>query len=196
MSEVVRIEQVTSWTRVLNAARRTIGKEPLTKEPSDSWKAKMLLAEHSPIRLLEYDWSWSKIKQWVTAHLVRHHEGCEKFVHSQRGDRRAILEEYDVQTRDKLPQGALNDMDMSANAQALINISRKRLCSCASKETREAWTKVKESVREVDPVLADKMVPECLYRGFCPEFMNPCGYANTRKYQEDLIKYRSTEYNN
>ena len=68
MSEVIRVEQVTSWTRVLNAARRTIGKELLSKEPSDSWKAKMLLAEHSPIRLLEYDWSWSKIRQWVTAH--------------------------------------------------------------------------------------------------------------------------------
>ena len=196
MSKIVRMEQVTLWNRVLNAARRTIGKAPLTKEPSDSWKAKMLLAEHSPIRLLEFDWSWSDIRQWVTAHLVRHHEGCEKFVHTQRGDRRAILEEYNVDSRDELPQGALNDMDMTANAQALINISRKRLCNCASKETREAWKQVKEAIREKDPVMASKMVPECLYRGFCPEFMNPCGYANTRKYQEDLIKYRSTEYNN
>ena len=77
MSEVIRMEQVGGWKRVLNAARRTIGKKPLEKEPSDSWKAKMLLAEHSPIRLLEYDWSWKKIKQYVTTHLVRHHEGCE-----------------------------------------------------------------------------------------------------------------------
>lgn len=196
MSKIVRMEQVTLWNRVLNAARRTIGKAPLTKEPSDSWKAKMLLAEHSPIRLLEFDWSWSDVRQWVTAHLVRHHEGCEKFVHTQRGDRRKILEDYGVETRDGLPQGALNDMDMTANAQALINISRKRLCNCASKETREAWKQVKEAIREKDPVMASKMVPECLYRGFCPEFMKPCGYANTRKYQEDLIKYRSTEYNN
>lgn len=196
MSKIVRMEQVTLWNRVLNAARRTIGKAPLTKEPSDSWKAKMLLAEHSPIRLLEFDWSWFDIRQWVTAHLVRHHEGCEKFVHTQRGDRRKILEDYGVETRDELPQGALNSMDMTANAQALINISRKRLCNCASKETREAWKQVKEAIREKDPVMASKMVPECLYRGFCPEFMNPCGYANTRKYQEDLIKYRSTEYNN
>lgn len=196
MSKIVRMEQVTLWNRVLNAARRTIGKEPLTKEPSDSWKAKMLLAEHSPIRLLEFDWSWGNVRQWVTAHLVRHHEGCEKFVHTQRGDRRAILKEYNVDSRDELPQGALNDMDMTANAQALINISRKRLCSCASVETRVAWQQVKEAIREVDPVMASKMVPECIYRGFCPEFMNPCGYANTRNYQEELIKYRSTEYNN
>lgn len=194
MSEIVRLEQVTSWKRVLNAARRTVGKEPLDKEPSNSWKAKMLLAEHSPIRLLEYDFSWKSIKQWVTTHLVRHHEGCEKMVHSQRGDRRAILEEYGVTSRDELPQGALNDMDMSANAQALINISRKRLCNCASADTREAWKQVKAAVARIDPVLADKMVPECIYRGFCPEFLSSCGYSKTPQYQEALEKYRSTDY--
>lgn len=185
------MEQVSSWKRVLNAARRTIGKKPLDKEPSNSWKAKILLAEHSPIRLLEFDWTWSFIQQWVTTHLVRHHEGCEKFVHSQRVDRNPALAGL---SRDDLPQGLLNDMDMTANAQALINISRKRLCSCASKETRDAWKQVIEEIRKIDPVLADKCVPECLYRGFCPEFMNPCGYAETKKYQMDLEKYRSVEY--
>lgn len=193
MSKINRLDQVTSWNRVLNAARRTIGKNPLEKEPSDSWKAKMLLAEHSPIRLLEYEWTWEEIKQWVTTHLVRHHEGCEKFVHTQRGDRRAILEEYNVNSRDELPQGAVNDMDMTANAQAIINISRKRLCSCASKETREAWIQVKNAIEEVDPILASKMVPECIYRGFCPEFMNPCGYSKTEKYKQDLENYRNTD---
>ena len=188
------MEMVTLWKRALNAARRTIGKAPLDKEPSKSWEAKMLLAEHSPIRLLEYEWTWADIMQWVTTHLVRHHVGCEKFVHTQRGDRRAILDEYNVSSRNELPQGATNDMDMTANAQALISISRKRLCNCASKETREAWKQVQDAIREVDPVMADKMVPECIYRGFCPEFMNPCGYANTEKYQQDVKKYRSTDY--
>lgn len=191
MSKINRIEAVTSWKRVLNAARKTIGKKSLNKEPSDKWKAQMLLAEHSPIRLLEFDWGWSDIKQFVTTHLVRHHEGCEKFVHSQRIDRRSLLEEYDVKTRDELPQGSLNEMDMSANAQALINISRRRLCNCASKETREAWIQVKEAVAEIDPVMASKMVPECIYRGFCPEFIEPCGYSKTDKYKEELEKYRT-----
>lgn len=192
MSVIKRLEQVTSWKRVLNAARRTIGKNPIDKEPSDSWKAKILLAEHSPIRLLEYDWTWDSIKQYVTTHLVRHHEGCEKFVHSQRGSRRNLLEEYGVNSRDELPQGALNEMDMTANAQALINISRKRLCNCASPETREAWKQVKEEIRKVDPVLASKMVPECLYRGFCPEWMSSCKYSQTKQFEEDLKRYRET----
>ena len=194
MSKIERVERVTSWKRALNAARRTIGKEPIDKEPSDSWKAKMLLAEHSPIRLVEYEWTWKDIKQWVTAHLVRHHVGCEKMVHSQREDRRNLTEEFSINSRDELPQGTLNDMDMSANAQALINISRKRLCNCASKETREAWLQVKEAIRSIDPIMAEKMVPECLYRGFCPEFMNSCGYVNTDKYKKELEIYRNTNY--
>lgn len=56
------------WIRVVNAARRTLGKKPISKEPSDLFKKKILLAEHSPIRLLEYDFTWEDIKQWVTTH--------------------------------------------------------------------------------------------------------------------------------
>lgn len=186
----MRMEMVTSWKRALNAARRTVGKEPVNKEPSDSWKAKMLLAEHSPIRLVEFEWTWRDIKQWITVHLARHHEGCEKFVHSQREDRRDL-----IVSRDKLEQGSLNDMDMTANAQALINISKVRLCMKASKETRRAWRQVIDAVREIDPVMADKCVPSCVYRGFCPE-MNGCGYDKTEEFKERLKRYRSTNYDN
>lgn len=77
MIKVTRLNAVTSWNRALNAARRTVGKSALKKEPSDSWKAKMLLAEHSPIRLVEYEWTWEQIPQWVTVHFTRHHIGCE-----------------------------------------------------------------------------------------------------------------------
>jgi len=190
--KVSRLDLVTSWKRVLNAARRTVGKKPLDKEPSDNFKAKILLAEHSPIRLLEFDWTWEDIKQWVTVHLVRHHEGCEKFVHSQRVDRNEKLKGLN---RDELPQGLLNEMDMTANAQALINISRKRLCNCASPETREAWKAVIEKVKQIDPIMAEKCVPECIYRGFCPEFDRCCGFVNSKQYQEQLKIYRDPHNN-
>lgn len=186
--KVKRLSQIGGWTRVVNAARRTVGKEPIDHEPSDKFKKKILLAEHSPIRLLEYDWSWEDIKQFVSVHFVRHHIGCEKFVHSQREDRRDL-----GIPRDELPQGTPNDMDMTANAQAIINISRVRLCSCASKETREAWIAFLDKLKEIDPVLVSKCVPNCLYRGFCPEFDRCCGYVNTEKFKKDLENYRSIE---
>lgn len=191
MLKVSRFECVLpNWIRVVNAARRTVGKSPINKEPSDKFKKKVLLAEHSPIRLLEYDFTWEDIRMWVTTHLVRHHEGCEKFVHTQRTDRNEALKSLN---RDDLPQGLVNDMDMTCNAQAFINISRKRLCKCASKETREAWELVIEYLKTIDHVLASKCVPECLYRGFCPEFDRCCGYCNTEKFKKDLKEYRSIE---
>lgn len=183
--------QVTGWNRALKAARKTAGKDTdPNKQPSKNWEANMLLAEHSPIRLVEYEWNWNKIRQWVTTHLVRHHEGCEKFVRTQRQDRND-----EVIDRDALPQGSLNGMMMTANAQALINISRKRLCKgCASPETRHAWELVRDEIKKQDPVLAEKMVPECLYRGFCPEWRNCCGYVNTDAYKKALETYRNTHY--
>lgn len=189
-TKVTKAEFATTWKRALNAARRTVGKKSLDKEPSDSWKAKMLLAEHSPIRLVEYDISFENIKQWVTTHLVRHWLGFIPFVHSQREDRRVL----DV-PRDELPQGTLNDMDFSVNAQAMINISRKRLCNKASPDTKDAWQKVVKAVGEIDPIMAEKCVPNCVFRGFCPE-IESCGYVNTQAYQDALKKYRNTSYEN
>lgn len=198
------------WIRVVNAARRTWGKDPINHEPSVKFKKEILLAEHSPIRLLEYDFTISDIRQWVTVHLVRHHEGCEKFVHTQRQDINDEIERItktiiDIFTRegllkdgwrerDYLFQGQPNDMDMTCNAQAFINISRKRLCfGCPSPETRMAWEIVIEKLREIDPILAEKCVPECVYRGFCPENRRCCGYVNSDAYKVRLEKYRSFE---
>ena len=184
------VEQVTPWKRALNTARRTIGKNNLDKEPSNNWKAQAILAEHSPIRTVIFNWTWENIRQWVTTHLIRHHAGVEKFVHSQREDRRDL-----GIPRDELPQGSLNDMEMEGNVQAMINISRKRVCNNASKETREAWKAVLDEVEKIDPILGEKLKlgRECVYRGFCPEFKS-CGYCNTKQYQEDLKKYRNTKY--
>ena len=96
--------------------------------------------------------------------------------------------------RDYMFQGAANDMDMTCNAQAFINISRKRLCyGCASEETRFAWQLVIGALKEVDPILAEKCVPECLYRGFCPEKKRSCGYVNSPGFQKRLEEYRNME---
>ena len=209
--KVTRMEcPKADWTRVLNAARRTWGKKPINKEPSVGFKKEILLAEHSPIRLLEYDFTIEDLRQWVTVHLVRHHEGCEKFVHTQRQDINEEIENItkiiiDIFTRegllrdgwrerDYLFQGQENDMDMTCNAQAFINISRKRLCYvCPRPETRKAWEIVIEALREVDPILASKCVPECIYRGFCPEIDKCCGYCNTEQYKNKWKDYRSVE---
>ena len=79
----VKASMATSWARAYKAALATEGKET-DKTPTDAWKRQMLLAEHSPIRLVEYDVKVDDIKQWVTTHIVRHWLGFIPFVHSQR----------------------------------------------------------------------------------------------------------------
>lgn len=171
-----------NYEEVANRARTTVSKGELGKEPSDKFKRKILMAEHSPIRGLIYCFKITNLKSWVATHFVRHHVGVEKWVSTQRSDRTGV-------PRDELPQSAEVTMEMEANAQALINMSRKRLCNQASPETREVMQAMKEEVSKRDKFLADIMVKECIYRGFCPE-MNPCGYSKTEKYKEELKNYR------
>ena len=83
-------------------------------------------------------------------------------------------------------------MEIEANAQALINMSRKRLCNQASPETREVMEAMKEEVSKRDKFVAEVMVKECVYRGFCPE-MKPCGYAETPQFQKEVNKYRNPD---
>lgn len=170
------------WQEVVNRARTTVGKEALGREPSDKFKKKILLAEHSPIRSLIYCFKISDLKSWVATHFVRHHVGIEKWVSTQRSDRTGV-------NRDELPQGQLVTMELEANAQALINMSRKRLCTQASPETRQVMQAMKEEVSKRDKFLARVMVRECVYRGFCPE-MQSCKYDKTKEFQEELKKYR------
>ena len=173
-----------NWMEVKEAARTTVNKEGVgVYSPSHKWKKTILLAEHSPIRLIRCKWKWTGLKSWISVHFVRHKYGIEHWVSTQRSDRTGV-------DRDKRPQDTPVSHQCDANAQALIFISRRRLCSQADKETREAWQEVKREISRREPVLGEVMVPECIYRGFCPEF-NSCGYADTPEFEEALRNYRN-----
>ena len=151
------------WKRIKNHCRTTVNKKFTENEPSTEFKKKLLISEHSPIRLLEIDWTWEDIKSWVSVHWTRHKH--EKFVSTQRDDRK----EHDI-SRDDMPQGTPVVMDNYANAQQLIDIFRKRLCYQASPETRELAEDFKMAIREIEPELSDVLVSNCIYRNGCPEF--------------------------
>ena len=173
-----------TWEEVANRARTTVSKGELGKEPSDNFKKRILMAEHSPIRGLIYCFKISNLKSWVATHFVRHHVGVEKWVSTQRTDRTGV-------NRDELPQGEEVTMELEANAQALINMSRKRLCSQASSETREVMQAIKKEVSERDEFLARVMVKECVYRGFCTE-MKSCNHDKKETFKKELEDYRDT----
>lgn len=182
----ITVKQVTPWSRALNAARWTCGKDALDKEPSDIFKINAMMSPHSPKRLVEYDIKIKGIPYCNAVHFVRHHIGVEKFQCSLRDDRNEEIDD-----RRKLPQDYPVNLWMALNADALINISLVRLCHQADATTRKIWAIVKQRVYEIDPIVARFMVKSCVFRGFCPEAPEKCcGYVRSKDFRSALEKYR------
>lgn len=55
------------WQEIKDSTMTTIGKQK-GKYPEKSWKIKLLISEHSPIRKLKISWKWESIKSWVSVH--------------------------------------------------------------------------------------------------------------------------------
>ena len=177
-----------SWKRVKNHCRTTVNKEFTDNEPTKNFKEKLLISEHSPIRLLEIDWTWENIKYWVSTEWSRHK--FEKFITSQRDDRR-----IDEIPRDKKTQDALVNYDGYANAQNTIDGWRKRLCYQATPDARELAEDFKYDLHEVEPEWSDVLVPNCIYRAGCPEFKS-CGYWESfcKKHKDENLLDIKTRY--
>jgi len=166
----------TDWVDVKNKCRVTVNKSESTIEATKSFKEKLLISEHSPIRLLRVSWKWS-LKSWVATHFARHHIGWEKWIGTQRDDRKSPSRDSvaPLVTRDSARQDTIVPMSIEANAQALINIARVRLCYCSQNETREHMEDLKRTLYSHEPEIASVMQKNCVYRCGCPEFV-PCGW--------------------
>lgn len=175
---------------------------------------------HSPIRTQLFCIELSDIPLFVASQLVRSHIGVQWYQRSKRTDRGGSDFEYEceelareVENNELLSESeqrkaefqiaedirhlprcfdryAPTDLMCIANAEAIINISHKRLCAKASKETREIWQAVCELIDEQDPDLFLHLVPQCIFRGVCPEPCS-CGYLRTPDGQAALATYQA-----
>jgi hypothetical protein len=161
--EVRRLTAPDEWKELCSATR---GGKPVILT---TW-GEMLHKEHSPIRSQWYRIRMEGIPAFVSVHFVRHKIGVEHYVQSMRDDRGGDG------TEDRNTP-VLHVMD--ANAQAIMNMARKRLCSMSHKETKEVMIKIKSEMFNVDEELADIMFPQCCYRGFCPEENSKCHRYNS-----------------
>ena len=158
-------EEDLKWVKTCTL--NTVGKKSVTA-PTEEWLAKLVKAEHSPIRELQFGIRM-KIPYWVSVHFVRHHIGVNHYVQTQRNDRQ------DVYDRNEAPQDAMVSHIMSINAQELVNMAHKRLCNQASPETRIVMRIICNQVISKAPYMKDVLVPLCEYRnGLCTE-LYPCG---------------------
>lgn len=99
------------------------------------------------------------------------------------------LAEEIEQLPDCFDRYAPTDLAFIINAEAIINMSRKRLCAKASTETREIWTAVVAEIAKVDPDLSKHCVKSCVSRGLCSE-PKSCGFIKSDLYRRQRANYK------
>jgi hypothetical protein len=181
----IEIKRITNWSEALNSARFTQRKEPISGEPSIKWKKKLIKAEHSPLRCVLFNIDMYDIPYRTSVHFVRHIH-AQPFGSTSRPDIDGKMPPRSEQKKDDPV-----NLRLFLNAEEIINISRKRLCNKAEKETRETWRQVIEELRKTEPELANACVPNCLYRGFCPEFKS-CGFEDSELFPLKVTDYRNS----
>lgn len=152
----VIVEKRYNIKDIHRAAALTVGGKIEPKAPTDKW----LAWGHSPIRLMRYWVEFHGIPAFVSTHLVRHKHGVEHFVQSLRDDRGGNGSE-DRNTP------VIHGMDI--NADAIIAISKKRLCYASHVRTVAVWSRLRKSLQNDEPSLAYHMAPACAWLGYCPE---------------------------
>lgn len=183
--EVLKHPADDDWMLAKTCTLVTVGMKSM-KPPTMEWKKKLLAAKHSPIRTLEFCFKLNNIPNFVAVHLCRHVHAIP-FVKSQRNDRQS---DYD---RNTARQDAPVDMCLFLNAEELMTIANKRLCSQASLETRNVVLAICDAVLETNPEFEGLLVPNCEYRGGrCDEF-NPCGLY--KRYKKQLCLGESNNDN-
>lgn len=165
--EILRYPTEEDWKRCKMFALATMGIFNKDPEVTEEWKHKILKSEHSPIRTLMFSIA-VRMPYCNSVHYVRHKFGIEHYVCSQRNDRQS---EYD---RNDAPQSAEIMHIMDVNAQELMSMARRRLCSKADANTRRIMALICTEVENVCPEFIGHLVPMCEYQHCCPEFKS-CG---------------------
>ena len=158
-----------NWLDIKNACRQTVSMGDSKLEPTSEWKRKLLICRHSPLRIGSVLWKSEDVPFYVMGHIVRHNVGCTPFVSTSREDRTGI-------PRNERKQTDFVGMQMTANIEALINISERRLCTCADPTTRKYWESVLEAIREYDEDIFWACVPQCIRCGACVEPFSNCKF--------------------
>jgi thymidylate synthase (FAD) len=95
-----------------------------------------------------------------------------------------------------LPQGVARKARIKRNFRNLMETSLIRLCSHAMEEYREFMWLCKDEVKKVEPFLADLLVPECEYLGYCKQTKGCCHRNGVMQKSEALCILKETTCRN
>lgn len=172
---------------------------------------------HSPIRTQRFYVYMEDIPLFCASQFVRSTQGVQWYQRTKRTDRGgedfremcsleidhldhawnhgdwdAVNEVQDVLRTfpDRFDRYAPTSLMGDMNAEAIINMSRKRLCAKASTETREIWEQVIVELSKVDPDLALFCVKPCVFSGGICREHKCCGFNKTDLFQKQLNEYK------
>ena len=171
----IEVTKYTDVSLLRDACSTTTGK------PSKMTLKRMYRLKHSPIRTQIFWVKFIGVPKSVVDHFVRHHVGVEPFVQSSRPDFIGYEKKVDRDT-------PIN-YSFLCNAESLMNMSYSRLCAHAEDKTIAAAEMLWKAVDEVDPDLADNMVPKCLFIKKCYERDARC--APVLKRQAELFDWKN-----
>jgi len=139
----------------------------IDKSDEFQWRRRVLLREYrcvNSINIMRFEWTWSNTEADVVS-AVRD-LGVELTGVSRDGDYRC-----------------------RATPWSTMNASRRLLCTLADQRQASAWRGLLDALRGVDESTVAACVPECVYRGFCPE-RDPCWYNQTEGQVRAKLDYR------
>lgn len=147
----------------------TTGKtEKPDKLPSSGMMRGLLLARHSPIRVLNFAFLCEDVPSNIATHFARHVHAVP-FISSLRNDRQTRMD------GDAAPRNTPVDMIYYVNAEELQVIANKRLCGRAAEKTQELCRMMCNAAIEAMPELQDVLVPMCVYNGGVCHEIESCG---------------------
>lgn len=158
------------WLGIKNMARGTISMADSKIEPTEDWKRKILMAEHSVLRHSLITIKVENIPYCNMGHFVRHSCGVTPYISTSREDRTGT-------PRDERKQTDPVTMRLDLNIQSIINISRKRICNQSDPTTRKIWYMVVKELAKYDKNIAWACVPEGIHMACCPESFGNCNYC-------------------
>jgi thymidylate synthase (FAD) len=80
-----------------------------------------------------------------------------------------------------LPNAAETNLTVTMNARELLHFFSLRLCERAQWEIKELAERMLKEVKEVAPILFEKIGPRCEQLGYCPEGELSCGRYPTKE---------------
>ena len=133
----ITIEKTKDWDLVYKTALFTQGKKPLQQYPTEKWKHKTVVAQHSPLRQLEFLITIEDVPNFIHTHISRHVH-LQPYIQTMREDITGI-------PNDEITRRTPNNGTYIINAQEFIHVSHDRLCTKASADTKFVWECVVEA---------------------------------------------------